>query len=53
MTLISRIFTDSEDKIRLIHKNTVFKPSYQWYLNGLDGLEHKALPEIRTVEGML
>lgn len=34
-------FIYSEDKSQLIHKDIAFKPSYQWYLNALDQLEHR------------
>lgn len=46
-------FTFTDDKKHLIHRDRAFKLSYQWYINALDGLEHKALPTIRTVESML
>lgn len=46
-------FINSADKTKLIHKERAFKLSYQWYLKALDGLGHKALPVIRTVESKL
>ncbi len=46
-------FTFSEDKSHLILKDKPFEVALDRFMNVLDPLEHKSLPVIREVEGML